>query len=233
MDTIECRSAPLFPADANPALKPKNCDQRLILVDDKPLIIQSIRYLFEKENANIRIDDCKSMNLLYSVSPNKYDFILISYGIADINDLADFRRHNPEIRFAVISSQFNKYVASDILRLGATGFIPMTLPETVIYNTIYKMMMDEHIFRGYRATVPERYPASSSANHMHSLSARQREVLRKLSLGLSNKHIARDLEITESTVKMHLKAVYKNLGVKTRTQAISKIMFAPQYNVEK
>jgi DNA-binding NarL/FixJ family response regulator len=76
--------------------------------------------------------------------------------------------------------------------------------------------------RGVEA--PSRPPRTLPA--VENLTGRQREVLDELLLGRSSKEIARSLGVAEGTIKIHLAAIYRALGVRTRSEAFSKMMGA-------
>ena len=67
---------------------------------------------------------------------------------------------------------------------------------------------------------------SSDSVKIQKLTERQKEVLRLLSKGLSNKVIAKHLDLSEGTIKLHVSAIMRTLGVRNRTEAV---MFADQF----
>jgi DNA-binding NarL/FixJ family response regulator len=72
---------------------------------------------------------------------------------------------------------------------------------------------------GSAADLPRPVPLTSSEDSVEELTAREREVLQLVALGLANKTIARDLAISEHTVKFHVAAILAKLGAGSRTEA--------------
>jgi DNA-binding NarL/FixJ family response regulator len=98
---------------------------------------------------------------------------------------------------------------------GASAFIPKSAPGQVLINALRVIIaggtyMPTGVLAALRA---EAAPAHGE------LTLRQRRVLELLSTGLSNKRIARELEISEITVKAHVSAIFRKLGVANRMQA--------------
>jgi len=94
--------------------------------------------------------------------------------------------------------------------------VPKTLPAKSLVNAVRFMAMGEQY-----APIAFMTAAEEEAKHplAERLTKRELEVLRGLSEGKSNKEIARDLDLTEPTIKLHMKTLYRKLEVNNRTQA--------------
>jgi DNA-binding NarL/FixJ family response regulator len=103
------------------------------------------------------------------------------------------------------------------LDLGAMGFIPKSAPRDVFLNAL-RLVASGVIYVPVEALNAPAGPLPRAAGLQ--LSPRQHEVLALLLKGLSNKLIARKLDISENTTKIHVSAVLDALGVATRTQAV-------------
>jgi DNA-binding NarL/FixJ family response regulator len=123
----------------------------------------------------------------------------------------------PETRIVILTSFSDQRRILAALDAGAVGYL-------------LKDSEPEDIFRGVRAAARGESPlapkaasavleARSSARPTENLTPREREVLALVASGLSNKQIARRLEISEKTVKSHLTSVFESIGVADRTQA--------------
>jgi DNA-binding CsgD family transcriptional regulator len=109
-------------------------------------------------------------------------------------------------------------LARDVLRGGASGFIHLGMEPSQIVRTLALTLEGQLAFPREmlnRLVVEEDTPSTNLAN----LRSRQREILELVAEGMSNSQIARRLFLSESTVKQHLGAAYKTLGVKNRNQA--------------
>jgi DNA-binding NarL/FixJ family response regulator len=105
------------------------------------------------------------------------------------------------------------------LDLGAMGYIPKTSPRDVLLNAV-RLVAAGGIYLPAAALKQRELPAPARRGADLKLSSRQREVLELLLKGLPNKLIARQLDISENTTKIHVSAVLRALGVSTRTQAL-------------
>ena len=116
----------------------------------------------------------------------------------------------------VFSSQLNLPLARDSLQAGASGFVHAEMMPDQLVRALAAAVKGELVapreLLGY--VLIEDVPAN-----LGSLSARQREILGHVVEGLSNAEIGRRLYLSESTIKQHLRAAYKLLGVSNRTEA--------------
>ena len=118
---------------------------------------------------------------------------------------------------AIISGIAPTGVGPRALDIGAAGFLPKTMPAKSLINAIRFMAAGEKflpIEHGRAAQQNE-----SSGPFDERLTPRERQVLRSLCLGLSNKEIARELSLSEPTVKLHVKMVCRKLDARNRTHA--------------
>lgn len=119
-------------------------------------------------------------------------------------------------RVAIISGEASREFAERVLEAGAAGFVPKTLPAKSLVNAIKFMAMGEQYAPIAFMTAQEDGPRNPLAE---KLTRRELQVLKGLTEGKSNKEIARDLDLTEPTVKLHMKTLYRKLDVSNRTQA--------------
>jgi two-component system nitrate/nitrite response regulator NarL len=118
---------------------------------------------------------------------------------------------------ALISGAASREIAEQALEMGAAGFLPKTLPAKSLVNAVKFMAMGEQYAPIDFMTAPEEEaPVNALAS---KLSERELQVLRGLTEGKSNKEIARDLDLTEPTIKLHMKTLYRKVGASNRTQA--------------
>jgi DNA-binding NarL/FixJ family response regulator len=135
-------------------------------------------------------------------------------------------RRFPDLPIAVISASDNPVHIRKALDLGASGYIPKSVSEDVFLSAIAQ------IFSG-GVYIPEDFNNSTPSwadpsvgrdvvrNTFNQLTGRQLEILHHLGLGKSNKQIARDLALSENTVKVHVSTVLRILELDNRTQASS------------
>ena len=111
-------------------------------------------------------------------------------------------------------------LAHAALKAGARGFLHLGMQPSQIARALRLACQGEAVFPREMVTgllMEEKY---SNHSNLEALTARQREILELVGEGLTNAGIARRLFVAEGTVKQHLRATYKLLEVKSRTQAV-------------
>ena len=148
-----------------------------------------------------------------------YDLVLLDYNMPGMNGLEGITKAseiNGVHRVALMSGEANRAIAEQALEMGAVGFIPKTLPAKSLVNAIKFMAMGEKY-----APLDFMTAAEETRSHalLEKLSDRETQVLKGLTEGKSNKEIARDMDLSEPTIKLHVKTLYRKIGVANRTQA--------------
>jgi DNA-binding NarL/FixJ family response regulator len=133
-----------------------------------------------------------------------------------LEGMGRIRELYPGVPLLVFGSQLDLGLAWAALKNGADGFVHAQMDPAQVLRAV------EVVQKGELAAPRQllRYHLSPNENpSIGDLSARQREILDLIVEGLSNAQIAGRLYLSESTIKQHLRAVYKELGVRNRTQA--------------
>jgi DNA-binding NarL/FixJ family response regulator len=133
-----------------------------------------------------------------------------------LEDMGGIRELYPGVPLLVLGSQLDLGLAWATLKNGADGFVHAQMDPAQVLSAV------EVVQRGELAAPRQLlgYLLSQNENpKIGDLSARQREILEMVVEGLSNAEIAGRLYLSESTIKQHLRAVYKVLGVRNRTEA--------------
>ncbi|MGL4289490.1 MAG: response regulator [Phreatobacter sp.] len=155
-------------------------------------------------------------------------FDLSMPGMASAASLAAVRECYPDLPIAVVSASEDRKDVLEALAAGVNGFVPKRLVEDDLVAAL-KTVVDGAIFvpASLASTMPPRMPASDTAERtgepadLSRLTPRQRDVLALLLRGQSNKEIARDLALGHGTVKIHLAALFRHLGVRNRAAAVA------------
>ena len=152
-------------------------------------------------------------------SEGPFDLVLLDYNMPGMDGLKGVNRAlalSGAPNVALISGEASRAVAESALEAGAIGFVPKTLPAKSLINAIRFMATGEQY-------IPVEFMTGEDDAQSHplaqKLSGREMQVLEGLSEGKSNKEIARDLGLSEPTIKLHVKTLYRKIGAFNRTQA--------------
>lgn len=152
-----------------------------------------------------------------------FDLVLLDLMLPDVQGfagLALMRAVRPSMRIAIVSGREEPTVVAQSRALGAQGFIPKSSSIEEMIDAIRTLLSGKdwvpHQFEG----LGQDDPRTDLAERMGTLSIAQLRVLRAIANGHQNKQIAYDLQLAEPTVKSHLSAIFRKLGVNNRTQAV-------------
>jgi len=118
----------------------------------------------------------------------------------------------PECPVVIVSATEERFEILRALDAGATGFIPKSSPTDVIIPAL------QLVLSGHQYLPPQ---LLSQRPQTHALTDRQMQVLKHMHDGLSNKVIAREMELSESTVKAHIRQIFSVLEAKSRSHAVN------------
>lgn len=193
---------------------------RILIADDHDLLRDTLVLFLESQGIEAQsVKDLPSaLERVRSHGP--FDLVLLDFGMPGMNGLDGMKRAIAEkgaTRVALMSGIAPRDVAEQALSLGAAGFLPKTLPAKSLANAVRFMAMGEQYAPiDFMTSAPDETAQNALAE---KLSKRELQVLHGLCEGKSNKEIARDLELMEPTVKLHVKTLYRKIGAANRTQA--------------
>jgi DNA-binding NarL/FixJ family response regulator len=194
---------------------------RVLIADDHPLYCDALRAVVPQACPGAEIDVAASQEEVLAAVTGKpaFDLVLLDLnlpGAAGLSCLHALRKTVPTTPIVVVSAVGDPKVMQDAIMSGASAFIPKSAPSQVLINALKVIVAGgTYMPTGIVAALRN---ADSAAAHSE-LTLRQRRVLELLSTGLSNKRIARELDISEITVKAHVSAIFRKLGVTNRMQA--------------
>lgn len=210
---------------------------KILLIDDHSLFAEGLRILLNDFDKALDIVCCESCEMaLGQAELEKVELILLDYflpGLCGVEALVSLRECCPNSRITVVSALDNPKDIRQIIEAGAAGFIPKTSTFAELSSAL------NFVLEGGTYLPPEVIPGKNlnrtkmgsatgqgggkvndAESAIDKLSKRQREVLMQVVQGKPNKVIARTLNISEHTVKAHISASFKLLGVKNRTEAV-------------
>jgi DNA-binding NarL/FixJ family response regulator len=195
-----------------------NNEIRVLAVDDHPLLREGIAAVIQDERDIVLIDQAsnglEAIDKFRSLRPDVTLMDLQMPGMNGIDTMIAIRREFSHARFIVLTTYEGDIQALRALKAGASGYL--------LKGTLRKSLLDtiRAVHAGRRCIPPE--IALDLADHLadDALTAREVEVLRNVSTGNSNKLIASRLNLSEATVKGHMKSILSKLGANDRTHAV-------------
>ena len=204
---------------------------RALIADDHELFRSGMKQLLVDELQAEDVREAESMDRALEILTNEGagDLILVDWrmpGMSGAESLAALRDGFPEAKVAVISAWEERADILAALGAGVHGYIPKSLASAQIAAAL-QGILEGRIFvppaMGKREGVGGDNSGGAFKLDVDKLTLRQRDVLQELLKGQASKEIARTLDIAEGTVKIHLAAIYRALGVRTRAEAIAKM----------
>ena len=192
----------------------------ILIADDHELIRDTLAAFLENE-ADIDVTTVPDLHAAIAAIENgpRFDLVLLDYimpgmnGLDGLDKMIDLSIGRP---VAVMSGTAPKGVAQDALERGAIGFLPKTMGAKSLVNAVRFMVAGETFVPVKFMTEKVEEAENPLAN---GLSSRELDVLSGICRGLANKEIARELDLQEVTIKLHVKTLSRKLRAKNRTQA--------------
>jgi two-component system nitrate/nitrite response regulator NarL len=191
---------------------------RILIADDHDLFREAL-VMFLKAQGLSDLSEVGSVDeieaSISAAGPAGFDLVLLDYempGMDGLTGLARVRAAMKDKPVAILSGTASPAVAREAIEAGARGFLPKTMGGKSLAAAI-------QFIAGGDVFVPYGFLDQAEAKPAGDLTAREFQVLRGLTEGKSNKDIARQLELQEVTIKLHVKTLCRKLGARNRTQA--------------
>ena len=206
---------------------------KLLIADDHPLFREAIADVIRARYPDAEILQSENLEAAAELAEahDDLDLILLDLnmpGMHGLNGLMQLRNDAPTIPVVIISAEEDKNIVLQAMTYGAVGFIIKSLPrekmtealEQVLAGQVY---LPSDVIRS--SADPSRSRRRQDENQippemLNSLTRRQLLVLERMANGESNKQIAYNLCIAETTVKAHVSAILRKLNVHNRIQAV-------------
>ncbi len=220
----------------------------LLLVDDHTLFRRGLKALLEQDDRfTVTAEAGDVGEALRCLQRGQPDVILLDNhlpGVRGVDAIPALKEAAPGARVLMLTVSENENDLAAALQAGADGYLLKTVESDQLCETIVKVMDGESVispemmtklvavFRARPSVAPAAVPAAApvsalvplevpreAASGADLLSPREREILLLIARGDSNKLIARELDIAETTVKIHVQHILRKLGLSSRVQA--------------
>ncbi len=199
-------------------------DQYLVVIaDDHPIFRDGLSSVIKQQlpgAQTMHAGDMAAVRLALAAEQVPDLLVLDLYfpGFSVNPDLGELRQPLPLTAIVVVSMTEDEAVISSILESGINGFISKSVAPELMADGFRRVMEGEMVVHRPSQVHPSA-PEHSDAARLSELSPRQAEVLRLVCQGLSNKEIAQVLALSPFTVRVHVSAMMKVLGVGSRSAA--------------
>lgn len=202
----------------------------IIVADSQPLFRAGLKAIFVQDLGFRNVSDAHDVAevTLCLVQNPSVALVAIEMDLPGMNGVAGIRHLRarfPAIRFVVISGRAERGIVIDVLTAGAHGCIIKTMTDAQTLDALRAVLSGQvYVPSMLTDLTPNTAKSAGGTTHHGSpqdLTLRQRQVLDLVAAGKSNKEIARILRIAESTVKVHVAAAFRVLGVLNRVGAAS------------
>ena len=198
---------------------------RILLADNQILIREGIKKIFERDDKlEVVCEVYNGEDCLEKIKIENPDVIIIGINIPKKNGievLKELRKRKSDVKVIFLTNHDEIEYINYIMENGANGYLIKDVDSSELFDAVYSVVRGERYiqknieskFNSYKELL------NSDRNKIVQLTTRELEVLKKLTVGMLNKEIATNLNISERTVKNHIFSIFKKIEVTDRTQA--------------
>ncbi len=195
---------------------------RIMIVDDHPMMLEALQLgIDNEEDLAVAGSAANSIDAIKMAKEIKPDLIIMDLFLPGMNGIAAMQKIHesiPGIAVLFLSSSFDEEDILAAVAAGAYGYLQKSQPRSVIMHAI------REVARGKKYFPPEIAEKLAEAvykhqSHLTELSAREKEVLSLLGVGLTYERMAQRLSVSKSTIRVHIHNICSKLGI-NRTELI-------------
>lgn len=197
----------------------------ILLADDHNLVREGLKPFLEKLVDSAQVIEAADMESALAAAEQADDLGLIILdlmmpGMNGLRGLERVRRDFPDVPVVILSGHIDRADVLAAIDAGAAGYIPKTVSGAALVSALRLVLDGERYLPSVVLDNADDSAAKTAPSIFAGLSPREREVLAHLTNGLTNKEIARQLDLQEITVKVHVRNVYRKIGAGNRAQAV-------------
>lgn len=206
---------------------------KILLADDHPLFREAIINVIKNSFPGCETLETEDLESALEIAHKEDDLDLILLdlnmpGMNGLNGLITLRNDLPTVPVVIVSAEEDKQIVLQAITYGAVGFITKSSPREQMTEALKQILAGNVYLPSdiIRSSQPDNRRTQRKDDNqippelLSSLTRRQLLVLERMSKGESNKQIAYNLNIAETTVKAHVSAILRKLGVHNRIQAV-------------
>ena len=202
----------------------------ILIADDHALFRDTLSHYIQRAQPDYSLQMVSNLNEVVAIlNEGKFlpDLCILDFRMPGMKGQESFARlidSYPNQSFAVMSGVAETKDIETIISTGVSGFLPKTLPGRVLLKAIDDMLNGEKFipYDPDKATTPMScYSMERPEKRKHvALTSREKDVLKLLCEGLSNREIADSLDLKIVTVKLHMRSIFKKLDCDNRTRVV-------------
>ncbi|MGI1670104.1 MAG: response regulator transcription factor [Neptuniibacter sp.] len=206
---------------------------KILLADDHPLFREAIINVIKNSFPGCETLETEDLESALEMAQKEEDLDLILLdlnmpGMNGLNGLITLRNDLPTVPVVIVSAEEDKQIVLQAITYGAVGFITKSSPREQMTDALQQILAGNVYLPSdiIRSSQPDNRRTQRKDDNqippelLSSFTRRQLLVLERMSKGESNKQIAYNLNIAETTVKAHVSAILRKLGVHNRIQAV-------------
>ncbi len=203
--------------------------RQVLIVDDHPLYVDALTSALKQNFGGCETRSAATLSETIKILEGGFDpdLIMFDLKLPDVKGISGFRTlktHAPNTPVLVISSLASVELITSLIESGANGFLPKDSPSAKLKLAIDSVSSGRrYLPKEYQVAgdgQAQNFCAYRSNPELSKLSAQQIRILKLICAGLPNKQIAYELSLAEATVKAHITALLRRLGVTNRTHAV-------------